>query len=193
MSPSTKFEDPSPICSLLMSYDVTLRPPLTMRLESLRMCSITWPPYFYFQFIWPTDLESRPHDEPPRMIIPTTFDVYTTILWPSYSFVMFVMCEIPFLLRAYWMKSMLMGSVVGRNLFSSLWIPQIHPILLSKCSYNIRPTSGRIETYGVWNVNQANTVIIIKYNNKIVNVYTAKNNERDLWLLMCTLGLIDRQ
>jgi len=42
------------------------------------------------------------------------------------------------------MKSMLMDNVVGRNFFlSSLWIPQIHPISLSKCSY-IRPVSGRL-------------------------------------------------
>jgi len=42
-NPSTKFEDPTPIRSWLMSYDVRHRPLLTMRLEPLRMCRITWP------------------------------------------------------------------------------------------------------------------------------------------------------
>jgi len=42
-NPSTKFEDPTPIRSWLMSYDVCHRPPLTMRLEPLRMRCITWP------------------------------------------------------------------------------------------------------------------------------------------------------
>jgi len=37
------------------------------------------PPYFYFRFIWPTDLESVPRDEPPTMIISTTFEVDKTI------------------------------------------------------------------------------------------------------------------
>ena len=42
-NPSTKFQDPSPIRSWLMSYDVRHRPPLTTRLEPLRMRRITWP------------------------------------------------------------------------------------------------------------------------------------------------------
>jgi len=42
-NPSTKFEDPMPIRSWLMSYDVRHRPPLTTRLEPLRMRRITWP------------------------------------------------------------------------------------------------------------------------------------------------------
>jgi len=42
-NPSTKFEDPTPICSWLMSSDVCHRPPLTMRLEPQRMRRITWP------------------------------------------------------------------------------------------------------------------------------------------------------
>ena len=29
------------------------------------------PPYFYFQFVWPTDLESIPHASNPTFIIPT--------------------------------------------------------------------------------------------------------------------------
>ena len=41
-NPSTKFQDPAPIRSWLMSYDVCHRPPLTMRLEPLRMRRITW-------------------------------------------------------------------------------------------------------------------------------------------------------
>ena len=43
VNPSTKFEDPTPIRSWLMSYDVRHRPTLTMRLEPLRMRRITWP------------------------------------------------------------------------------------------------------------------------------------------------------
>ena len=39
---STQFQDPTPIRSWLMSYDVRHRPPLTMRLEPLRMRRITW-------------------------------------------------------------------------------------------------------------------------------------------------------
>ena len=42
-NPSIKFKDPTPIRSWLMSYDVGHRPPLTMRLEPLRMRRITWP------------------------------------------------------------------------------------------------------------------------------------------------------
>ena len=42
-NPSTKFQDPTPIRSWLMSYDVRRMPPLTMRLEPLRMRRITWP------------------------------------------------------------------------------------------------------------------------------------------------------
>jgi len=41
VNPSTKFEFPTPIRSSLMSYDVRHRPPLTMRLEPLRMSRIT--------------------------------------------------------------------------------------------------------------------------------------------------------
>jgi len=43
INPPTKFEDSTPIRSWLMSYDVRHRPPLTMRLEPLRMRRITWP------------------------------------------------------------------------------------------------------------------------------------------------------
>jgi len=43
VNPSTKFEDPRPIHSWLMSYDVRYRPPLSMRLQPLRMRRITWP------------------------------------------------------------------------------------------------------------------------------------------------------
>jgi len=42
VNPFTKFEDPTPIRSWLMCYDVRHRPPLTMRLEPLRMLRITW-------------------------------------------------------------------------------------------------------------------------------------------------------
>jgi len=33
------------------------------------------PPYFYFRFVWPTDLESIPHASTPTLIIPTKFEV----------------------------------------------------------------------------------------------------------------------
>ena len=38
----------------------------------------TSPPYFYFRFIWPTDLESVPRVEPPTLIISIKFEVDTT-------------------------------------------------------------------------------------------------------------------
>jgi len=37
------------------------------------------PPYFYFRFVWPTDLESIPHASIPTSIIPTKFEVDMTI------------------------------------------------------------------------------------------------------------------
>ena len=37
------------------------------------------PPYFYFRFVWPTDLESIPHASTPTSIILTKFEVYMTI------------------------------------------------------------------------------------------------------------------
>jgi len=38
-----------------------------------------WPPYFYFRFVWPTDLESIPHASTPTSIVPTKFEVDMTI------------------------------------------------------------------------------------------------------------------
>jgi len=37
------------------------------------------PPYFYFRFVWPTDLKSIPHASTPAKIIPTKFEVDMTI------------------------------------------------------------------------------------------------------------------
>jgi len=37
------------------------------------------PPYFYFRFVWPTDLESIPHASTPTSIIPTKFEGDMTI------------------------------------------------------------------------------------------------------------------
>jgi len=37
------------------------------------------PPYFYFRFVWPTDLESIPHASTPMSIIPTKFEALTPI------------------------------------------------------------------------------------------------------------------
>ena len=36
-------------------------------------------PYFYFWFVWPTDIESIPHAPTPTSIIPTKFEVDMTI------------------------------------------------------------------------------------------------------------------
>jgi len=37
------------------------------------------PPYFYFRFVWPTDLESIPHASTRTSLIPTTFEAPTPI------------------------------------------------------------------------------------------------------------------
>jgi len=37
------------------------------------------PPYFYFRFVWPTDLESKPRTSTPTLITPTKFEVDMTI------------------------------------------------------------------------------------------------------------------
>jgi len=37
------------------------------------------PPYFYFRFVWPTDLEIIPHASTPKLIIPTKFEVDMTL------------------------------------------------------------------------------------------------------------------
>jgi len=37
------------------------------------------PPYFYFRFVWLTDLKSIPHASTPTLIIPTKFEVDMTI------------------------------------------------------------------------------------------------------------------
>jgi len=38
-----------------------------------------FPPYFYYQFVWPTDLKSIPHVSTHTSIIPTRFEVDKTI------------------------------------------------------------------------------------------------------------------
>ena len=38
-----------------------------------------YPPYFYFRFVWPTDLESIPHASTATLIISTMFEVDMTI------------------------------------------------------------------------------------------------------------------
>jgi len=38
-----------------------------------------FPPYFYFRFVWPTDLVSIPHASTPKSIIPTKFEDPTPI------------------------------------------------------------------------------------------------------------------
>ena len=37
------------------------------------------PPYLYFRFVWPTDVEIIPHALTPKLIIPTKFEVDMTI------------------------------------------------------------------------------------------------------------------
>jgi len=37
------------------------------------------PPYFYFRFVWPTDLESVPHASTRTSIIPTRFEAHMPI------------------------------------------------------------------------------------------------------------------
>jgi len=46
------------------------------------------PPYFYFRFVWPTDLESVPHASTPTSIIPTKFEVDITIHCPVIAFLL---------------------------------------------------------------------------------------------------------
>jgi len=43
-------------------------------------------PYFYFRFVWPTDLESTPHASTPTSIIPARFEVDMTIHWRVIAF-----------------------------------------------------------------------------------------------------------
>ena len=54
VNPSTKFEDPVAIRSWVISSDISHRIPLTMRLQPLRMCRITWPMRSgkFFPHIW---------------------------------------------------------------------------------------------------------------------------------------------
>jgi len=40
---------------------------------------VACPPYFYFRFVWPTDLESIPHVSTPTSIIPTKVEAPTPI------------------------------------------------------------------------------------------------------------------
>jgi len=44
------------------------------------------PPYFYFRFVWPTDLESIPHASTPTSIILTNFEVDMTIHYRGIAF-----------------------------------------------------------------------------------------------------------
>jgi len=44
------------------------------------------PSYFYFRFVWPTDLESIPHASTPTSIIPTKFQVDMTIHYRVIAF-----------------------------------------------------------------------------------------------------------
>ena len=65
------------------------RPRFPVRVQNfgdLATCSVDFcilyakcPPYFYFRFVWPTDLESIPHASTPTLIIPTKFQNDMTI------------------------------------------------------------------------------------------------------------------
>jgi len=48
---------------------------------SVDFCSLyaECPPFFYFRFVWPTDLESTPHASTPTSILPTKFEAPTPI------------------------------------------------------------------------------------------------------------------
>ena len=48
------------------------------------------PPYFYFRFVWPTDLESIPHTSTPTLIIPTKFEVDMTIHYRVIAFCLLI-------------------------------------------------------------------------------------------------------
>ena len=41
------------------------------------------PLYFYFRFVWPSDLESTPHASTPTSIIPASVFVCWYVTWPS--------------------------------------------------------------------------------------------------------------
>ena len=65
------------------------RPRFTIRVQnfgdlatfSVNFCILysEYAPYFYFRFVWPTDLESIPHSSTPKLIIPSKFEVDMTI------------------------------------------------------------------------------------------------------------------
>jgi len=50
----------------------------TFSIDFCNLCA-DCPPYFYFRFVWPTDLESLPHATTPTSIISTKFEVDMTI------------------------------------------------------------------------------------------------------------------
>ena len=53
------------------------------------------PPYFYFRFIWPTDLESVPRVEPPTLIISTKFEVDNVAVGRSlFAFFTLLICSL---------------------------------------------------------------------------------------------------
>ena len=102
-NPATKFEDPTTIRSWVTSYNGSHWLPLKMRTRPLRVRRFSVRvqnfgdlatfsvdfcilflyaeclPYFYFRFVWLTDLESIPHASTPTSIIPTKFEVDMTI------------------------------------------------------------------------------------------------------------------
>jgi len=51
----------------------------TFSVDFFCILHVECPPYFYFRFVWPTELESIPHALTPTSIIPTKFEVDMTI------------------------------------------------------------------------------------------------------------------
>jgi len=77
----TFLEFPTPICV----FTIPLRW-LYYSFDNLATFSVDYcilysecPPYFYFRFVWPIDVDSIPHASTPTSIIPTKFEAPTPI------------------------------------------------------------------------------------------------------------------
>jgi len=58
------------------------------------------PPYFYFRFVWPNDLQSIPHASTPTSIIPTKLEVDMTIHCYTVFVCWYVTCPWPLTLNS---------------------------------------------------------------------------------------------
>jgi len=93
------------------------------------------PPYFYFRFVWSTDLESVPHASTPTSIIPTKFEV-----------VMYIHCRvIPFLSADTWRDFVTLTlDLMSYNV--SRWLPlrmRTRPLRMRRITW---PVSRRSKT-----------------------------------------------